>query len=223
MKQFDLWYIQICNLCNLLISGRFNEAISTKIHEPNGMIISTCTKEGRPSSRVVLLKGNQFRKFFQIVVIIIVDYDEKGFVFFTNYNSRKGKEISENPYMSAVFWWGELDRQVRVEGKAEIVSREETEAYFNTRPIGSKIGAWTSRQSAILDNRDQLQQELEETTKKLGVNDGNVDIQAPPFWGGVRIVPDAVEFWKGRPSRLNYRLKYVKQEDGSWKLVRLSP
>lgn len=159
------------------------------------------------------------------MLIISSDYDDKGFVFFTNYNSRKGSELTQNPYISAVFWWGELDRSVRIEGKAEKVDREETENYFHSRPVGARIGAWASNQSSVLQSREELEHKIDQLKEEYGVsgNETKKDIPAPPHWGGIRIVPYAIEFWKGRPSRLHDRLKYVKGEDGKWTIKRLSP
>jgi pyridoxamine 5'-phosphate oxidase len=168
--------------------------------EPNAMCLSTADKQtGRPSSRIVLLKH----------------YDSDGFVFFTNYESRKGQELESNPFCSLVFWWGQ--RSIRVEGIAKRIPEQESVAYFKSRPIGSQWGAWSSHQSKPIANRTVLEQQEIDVKQKYGE-----DCPKPPFWGGYRVVADAIEFWQGRPSRLHDRIKYV-HEDGGWKFVRLSP
>ncbi|MDX2242428.1 MAG: pyridoxamine 5'-phosphate oxidase [Leptolyngbyaceae cyanobacterium bins.302] len=180
----------------------FDQAMAADLIEPNAMTIATATQDGIPSARVVLLKG----------------VDQRGFVFYTNYESRKGQELLQNPHASLVFWWGALERQVRIEGSVEQVSDQETEAYFHSRPVGSQLGAWASDQSRVIPNRDVLEQRLTDLTQQYQ----NQDIPRPPHWGGFRVVPHAIEFWQGRPSRLHDRLLY-QLLDNSWKIERLSP
>ena len=180
----------------------WNEAVSSNIHEVNAMTLATSTKEGIPSARIVLLK----------------DYDERGFVFFTNYNSIKGQELELNPYAALVFFWKELERQVRIQGSVEKTSSEESDAYFISRPQGSRLGAWASPQSAAIENRKILEEKLELYTTEF-----NGEIPRPPHWGGYRVVPAVIEFWQGRPSRLHDRIRYTKQPTGEWKIERLAP
>jgi pyridoxamine 5'-phosphate oxidase len=180
----------------------FAEALEYGLPEPNAMIVSTATRDGRPSARTVLLKG----------------YDPAGFVFFTNYTSRKGAELGENPYASLVFPWFAMQRQVLVAGAVERVSRPETEAYFASRPRGSQLGAWASPQSQVVPDRDVVEASLAEVTARFG--DGPVP--APPHWGGFRVVPETVEFWQGRSSRLHDRLRF-RRTAGAWAVERLAP
>jgi pyridoxamine 5'-phosphate oxidase len=186
IKQFKQW---------------FDEAIESQIPEPNGMVMSTITPQGRPNSRVVLLKG----------------LDERGFVFYSNYNSRKGSNIAQNAFVSLNFWWVELERQVRIEGRVTQVSAEESDVYFNSRPYGSKIGAWVSNQSEIIANRDILIQKQTDLEAQYPTQ-----VPRPPHWGGYRVVADRIEFWQGRSSRLHDRLCY-QLIDNEWKIERLSP
>ena len=181
----------------------FQTILTTGIAEPNAMTVATATPDGHPSARVVLLKG----------------FDERGFVFYTNYEGRKASELNINPWASAVFFWVELHRQVRIEGEVEQVSAEESDAYFASRPRGSQIGAWASHQSSILPDRH----ELEARVAALEAQWHNQPIPRPPFWGGYRIVPSTVEFWQGRASRLHDRLRYRRTADGIWVIERLSP
>ncbi|GHF90543.1 pyridoxine/pyridoxamine 5'-phosphate oxidase [Streptomyces filamentosus] len=169
-------------------------AASPAIHEPNAMVVSTATPDGRPSSRTVLLKH----------------YDGAGFVFFTNYGSRKGTELAANPYVSLLFPWHPLARQVIVTGRASRTSREETAAYFRTRPHGSQLGAWASEQSSVIASREELLARYEELAARHP-DPGQVPV--PPQWGGFRVVPETVEFWQGHENRLHDRLRYVR-EDG---------
>jgi pyridoxamine 5'-phosphate oxidase len=172
--------------------------------EPNAMTLATSTREGRPSSRVVLLK----------------EVSDIGFVFYTNYGSRKSRELETNPFAALTFYWPELRRQVRVEGRVERVSRELSEAYFRTRPKGSQLGAWASRQSEILAGREQLDcqlQEVEAEFSEVG------EIPVPEFWGGYCLIPDQIEFWQGRPNRLHDRLRYRRKGEHDWCIERLSP
>ena len=169
---------------------------------PNSMTVATSTKEGVPSARVVLLK----------------DFDERGFVFYTNYLSQKGKELDENPVASLSFYWPELARQVRITGAAASISRSESEAYFHTRPIDSQLGAWASNQSGVIDGREVLEQRMAELLKKY---EGQ-RIPLPPYWGGYRVTPIVFEFWQSRASRLHDRLRY-RLVEGKWVIERLAP
>jgi pyridoxamine 5'-phosphate oxidase len=181
----------------------FDEVAQADIREPNAMTLATATPDGRPSARMVLLKG----------------VDARGFTFFTNYESRKGGELDANPRAALVFFWVQLERQVRVEGRVERVSDEESDAYFASRPEGSQVGAWASKQSAVLPDRGPLEARYEELRAQY---EGR-EVPRPPFWGGFRVVPETVEFWQGRVNRLHDRLRYRRQGDGSWVVERLSP
>lgn len=184
--------------------GRWLEqAMAVDPQEFTAMTLATADREGRPSARIVLLKG----------------YDERGFVFYTNYESRKGRELDENPRAALVFYWSSLDRQVRIEGTVEKTSREESEAYFCSRPVGSRIGAWASRQSSVLTCRE----DLERTVRELEARFGNGGVPLPDSWGGYRVVPELFEFWQGRTSRLHDRLCYVRLPQGGWRIERLAP
>lgn len=180
----------------------FDEALDAKVLEPNAMHASTIS-DGKPHGRIVLLKG----------------FDENGFVFFTNYESNKGKEIEQNIFASLTFFWGDLERQVRIEGKIEKVSGQESDDYFHSRPRGSQIGAWVSNQSKVIDGRKVLEDKLLSLEKEFE----NIEIiPRPPHWGGYRVIPDKIEFWQGRPNRLHDRILYTK-EANNWKIERLSP
>jgi pyridoxamine 5'-phosphate oxidase len=181
----------------------FEQALAGEITEPNAMTVATATRDGIPSARMVLLKG----------------FDERGFVFYTNYESQKGRELAENPVAALVFHWVELHRQVRVAGVVERVSAEESDAYFQSRPRGSRLGAWVSHQSAVLTGREELEVRLAALVAQYGEG----EIPLPPYWGGYRVIPASVEFWQGRPSRLHDRLRYSRQPDDSWRIERLSP
>jgi pyridoxamine 5'-phosphate oxidase len=181
----------------------FEQALAGEITEPNAMTVATATRDGIPSARMVLLKG----------------FDERGFVFYTNYESQKGRELAENPVAALVFHWVELHRQVRVAGVVERVSAEESDAYFQSRPRGSRLGAWVSHQSTVLTGREEIETRLAALTAQYG--EGAIPL--PPYWGGYRVIPASVEFWQGRPSRLHDRLRYRRQPDGSWCIERLSP
>ncbi|KER10098.1 MAG: hypothetical protein HY22_07450 [[Candidatus Thermochlorobacteriaceae] bacterium GBChlB] len=187
-KQFETW---------------FQDARDAGIDEPNAMTLATATKDGKPSARIVLLKG----------------FDERGFVFFTNYESRKGRELSENPNAALCFHWQKLERQVNIVGSVEKISTQDSEAYFNSRPLASRYGAWASRQSEPLESKTALLARVAELALKYPI--GNVPL--PPFWGGFRVVPDELQFWQGQPSRLHDRFRYLKQTNGVWKIDRLSP
>ncbi len=180
----------------------FEEALAASLYEPNAMTLATATREGRPSARVVLLKG----------------FDERGFVFYTNYEGRKARELEENPYCAVVFYWGELERQVRVEGRAERVSKGESDAYYGSRPRGSRLGAWASAQSREVGDRRALEDRLRE----LELEYEGREIPRPPFWGGYRVEPTQFEFWQGRENRLHDRLVYRRAGNG-WEVSRLQP
>mmetsp|Transcript_16107 Transcript_16107/g.27178 ORF Transcript_16107/g.27178 Transcript_16107/m.27178 type:complete len:260 (-) Transcript_16107:1202-1981(-) len=184
----------------------FDEACAADILEPNAMCLSTC-KDNVPSARIVLMKA----------------YDEKGFVWYTNYNSRKGEELTENPRASLTFWWGALERSVRIEGRVEKVSDTESDAYFNSRPRGSQIGAWTSNQSNEIANRCEL--EAQEQAIQDKYRDDSVPVPRPPHWGGYRLIPSRMEFWKGRTSRLHDRIAFeiLDSEMKEWSFKRLQP
>lgn len=181
----------------------FDQALSTDLPEPNAMTLATATKEGKPSARIVLLKG----------------FDEDGFVFYTNYASQKGQQLTNNPWASLVFWWAELERQVRIEGRVEKVSKEESETYFASRPLGSRLGAWASPQSQVISSRAVLEDKIAELETKYD----DETIPKPPNWGGYRLIPTEIEFWQGRPNRLHDRLRYRQQEDKTWLRERLAP
>jgi pyridoxamine 5'-phosphate oxidase len=184
-----------------LFSAWLADAVAAELPEPNAMVLATADGQGRPSARTVLLKG----------------YDERGFVFYTNYRSRKGVELAVNPYASAVFLWLPLSRQVRVEGACAPVSRPETAAYFALRPRGSQVGAWASPQSAVVGSRAELDAAVTAVEERF---DGTDDLPPPPHWGGYRLVPEAVEFWQGRQDRMHDRIRFdlVRQ-----KVERLAP
>ncbi len=188
IQQFTIWW---------------KEALNAEIDEVNAMTVSTTKADGRPTSRIVLLKG----------------YDENGFVFFTNYDSHKGQELIRNPFASLLFFWKELERQVRIEGKCEKISTEESDAYFYSRPLGSRLGAWASPQSQVIPNREVLENQAEQLTLKY--SDGIVP--RPPHWGGFRVVPDSIELWQGRSNRLHDRILYTKNESSNWGIARLAP
>jgi pyridoxamine 5'-phosphate oxidase len=183
-------------------SAWFDQATKSGILEPNAMSHATVSPDGQPSIRIVLLKG----------------VDEHGFIFFTNYESRKGRDMEMNPKSSLLFFWGELERQVRIEGVIEKISKASSKAYFDSRPEGSRIGAWSSNQSEIVDSRDTLEQRFEENKKLYA----GKDIPMPDYWGGYRLVPSMIEFWQGRGSRMHDRIRY-RQIDAHWNIDRLSP
>lgn len=181
----------------------FQEAEAAKIPEPNAMTLATATREGRPSARTVLLKG----------------LDGRGFVFYSNYESRKGREIEANPQVALVFPWIALERQVIIEGALTKVAREESETYFHSRPRASQLGAWVAQQSAIISGRPLL----EDNMKALEKKHAGQEVPLPPNWGGWRVSPETVEFWQGRRSRLHDRLRYRRGKDGGWSVERLAP
>ncbi len=181
----------------------WSEAMRSEISEVNAMTLATITASGLPDARIVLLKG----------------YDESGFVFFTNYESRKGKELAQNPAACLVFFWKELERQIRITGSVEKVSAAESDDYFFSRPEGSRIGAWASPQSSIIKSREVIEKNAANYQQQFS----NGKIDRPPHWGGYRVKPASIEFWQGRPSRLHDRLLYTKNENGEWKIERLAP
>jgi pyridoxamine 5'-phosphate oxidase len=180
----------------------YKQAIENHIFQPDAMVLSTASRYSKPSSRIVLLKG----------------YDESGFIFFTNYNSRKGKELKGNPFASLLFYWAELHKQVRIEGKANKITRKETEEYFNSRSFESRIGAWASDQSKVIKDRSVLDRKFSELEKKYK----DEVVPTPPNWGGYILIPYSIEFWEGRPHRLHDRIRYTRFNK-RWKIERLSP
>jgi len=189
IRQFQRWYDEV-------------RANGVSEQDAISMTLATATRDGRPSARVVLLKS----------------FSDLGFVFFTNYLSRKAKELSENPRASLLFYWSQLWRQVRIEGDVEKISAADSEAYFQSRPLGSKLGAWTSNQSEVVENRETLEARFGELEKRFGE-----EVPRPEHWGGYRLRPNSVEFWQGRDNRLHDRLRYRLRENGEWLIERLAP
>jgi pyridoxamine 5'-phosphate oxidase len=187
LKQFAAW---------------FTAAVESGIRDVNAMALATAAADGRPSVRIVLLKG----------------FGQEGFTFFSNYDSQKGRELAANPYAELVIYWPQLERQVRVRGTVEKASREESQRYFHSRPVGSQLGAWVSRQSEVIDGRRVLDARLAEMTERFSAG----EIPLPPHWGGYRLTPDTLEFWQGRPNRLHDRFRYSRSADG-WEMERLAP
>ncbi len=181
----------------------WDDAVKSELDEVNAMTLATASASGMPDARIVLLKSAS----------------AEGFVFFTNYNSHKGKELEENPHACLVFFWKELERQVRISGSVVKVSAAESDVYFNSRPKGSRIGAWASPQSQVIASREIIEQHILKYEQQFAEE----NITRPPHWGGYTVIPTMLEFWQGRPSRLHDRIRYSKQADGHWKIERLAP
>jgi pyridoxamine 5'-phosphate oxidase len=180
----------------------YEEALGSDLILPNAMALATSSRDGVPSARMVLLK----------------DFDENGFVFYTNYESPKARDLDENPKAALLFYWAPLDKQVRITGSVERVSPEESEAYFRTRPVESQLGAWASNQSSTIESREVLENRLSQLIEEYR----DTEVPLPPYWGGYRLVPDTFEFWLSRPGRLHDRLKFSRR-DGEWTIERLAP
>ena len=189
IRQFAAWY---------------DEAVAAGVPEPEAMTLSTATAEGRPSARIVFLRG----------------FDERGFCFFTNYESRKGRELAANPQAALTFHWAEPERQVRIEGRIEQTTPAESDAYFKSRPSTSRIGAWSSPQSQVIAGREPLEQLFARFRTE---HPDDAAIPRPPHWGGFRLIPERIEFWQGRPSRLHDRRQFSREASGGWAIVRLAP
>jgi pyridoxamine 5'-phosphate oxidase len=180
-----------------------HDAHEAEVLEPNGMILATVDQDGQPWTRTVLLKV----------------CDSRGFSFFTNYTGTKGQHLASEPRASITFWWGPLERQVNITGLVEKTPREESHAYFNSRPLASRLGAWASQQSSVLASREELERKFEEARARYP----DEKVPCPEHWGGYRLVPHTIEFWQGRRSRLHDRLRYTRIDDGSWRIERLAP
>jgi len=189
IRQFEEWF-------------RILPSVGVSEQDATSMTLATATADGRPTARIVLLKS----------------FDERGFVFFTNYHSRKGDELSDNPRACLLFYWPQVWRQVRIEGAVEKVTADESDAYFSSRPLGSRIGAWASNQSEVVKSREDLEQRFAELSARYGDQ-----VPRPPHWGGYRVKPAMIEFWQGRDNRLHDRLRYSLQDNGSWLIERLAP
>ena len=181
----------------------WDEAIKSEIDEVNAMTLATASSDGMPSARIMLLKG----------------FDKNGFVFFTNYKSYKAMHLEENPKACLVFFWKELERQVRITGLVKRVSEKESDEYFYSRPVGSQVGAWASNQSQVIESREWLQNRVHQLNEEFKQK----ELKRPPHWGGYVVTPVIIEFWQGRPSRLHDRIQYTLTEDSNWKIERLSP
>ncbi|HYT60828.1 MAG TPA: pyridoxamine 5'-phosphate oxidase [Haliangiales bacterium] len=212
LRQFDQWFQQAAQVkagggrwraFAIGLYNAFQALLGHKPVDPNAMALATADKEGCPSARMVLLKGA----------------DERGFIFFTNYESRKGSELAENPHAALVFYWPELERQVCVVGTVTKLPREESQAYFKSRPRGARLAAWASDQHSVAPSREALQQRLIEFEAKFR----DEDVPLPPYWGGFVLAPREIQFWQGRPNRLHDRFRYTKRTDGKWLIERLAP
>ncbi|MFL6538441.1 MAG: pyridoxamine 5'-phosphate oxidase [Chthoniobacterales bacterium] len=181
----------------------FTAAVEAGIRDVNAMALATATTDARPSARIVLLKG----------------FADDGFTFFTNYDSQKGRELEANPRAELCIYWPQLERQIRVSGAVERTSREESQRYFHSRPLGSQLGAWVSHQSEVVDGRRILDARLAEMTERFH----ETEIPLPPHWGGYRLKHDMIEFWQGRPNRLHDRFRYTRGSEGAWQIDRLAP
>jgi pyridoxamine 5'-phosphate oxidase len=210
-RQFDQWFQQAIEAkggggrlraFGIGIYKAFQALLGARPFDPNAISLATADKSGRPSVRTVLLKG----------------LDSRGFIFFTNYESRKGRELMENPRAALVLHWSDLERQVCVSGDVTRLPREESEAYFKSRPRGARLATWVSKQSSIVSDRQHLERQMNEVTARFPD-----EIPMPDYWGGFVLAPLEIEFWQGRPSRLHDRLRYMRQSDGSWNIERLSP
>ena len=181
----------------------WDDAVKSELDEVNAMTLATASLTGMPAARIVLLKS----------------FSDTGFVFFTNYNSHKGKELEENPQACLIFFWKELERQIRITGIVEKVTDLESDEYFNSRPAGSRIGAWASPQSTVIESREVIENNIVKVVEQFAGS----EITRPPHWGGYVVIPTIIEFWQGRPNRLHDRLQYSKIQDGSWRIERLAP
>ncbi len=181
----------------------FAAALTAEIRDVNAMSLATASPDGKPSVRIVLLKG----------------LDNHGFSFFTNYDSEKGRNLDANPFAELAFYWQRLERQIRIRGPVERTSREDSAAYFHSRPPGSRLGAWVSKQSEVIDSRKILDARLQQMTERFA----DEEIPLPPHWGGYRLRPEQIEFWQGRPNRLHDRFRYTRNADNTWQIDRLAP
>ena len=205
-KQFGIARLDECDLDSDPVRQFgvwYKNAQEAEHIHPNAFTLASTSESGQPAARMLLLK----------------DFDDRGFVFYTNIESRKGEELKANPKAAMCFWWDKLERQVRIEGSIEEVSSDEADEYFASRPLGSKLGAWASPQSSVISGREELEQRYAELESKFGQG----KIPRPPYWTGFRLIPDSIEFWQGRPNRLHDRIRYRFITDGKWLMERLAP